>query len=332
MRSLAAHLRETDAHDRLPFHPSCPICRQTRLTGQLPTDELVSPRAQALLAAGVLAMSASAPGAAAVAAEQDQQQDGTAAVGQNGATDPADSPDFDPGGEGTGLPETALAVPQNQAPVHPANDDTGPVDQTATTDSEDPVVDPGDGSDGTPTAPAVPAQPPATPTNAPAPRTPTRPPARPSSDSTPPPSAPPEAATPVQSPPAAVPRAVRRASRSSRAARRSHKSQKVAQRGGSRVSAAPAVAVTAPGMVPVTAAAPTAARVAASEPRAKPGDRTHTVLRGESLWTIAADLLGGEASTAKVAREVHRLWQLNGDRIATGDPDLLMVGTRLDLR
>jgi Tfp pilus assembly protein FimV len=97
------------------------------------------------------------------------------------------------------------------------------------------------------------------------------------------------------------------------------------------VSVAPAVAVTSPATVSV-AAAPTAAPAAASGPHAKPGDRTHTVLPGESLWTIAANLLGSDASTAKVAREVHRLWQLNRDRIATGDPDLLMVGTRLDLR
>jgi hypothetical protein len=53
---------------------------------------------------------------------------------------------------------------------------------------------------------------------------------------------------------------------------------------------------------------------------------------GESLWAIASDLLGGEASPARIAREVDRLWRLNSDRIGTGDPDLLMVGTRLNLR
>lgn len=65
---------------------------------------------------------------------------------------------------------------------------------------------------------------------------------------------------------------------------------------------------------------------------ARPGDRTHTVFAGESLWAIAADLLGREATPAAIAREVHRLWQLNRDRIATGDPDLLIIGTRLLLR
>jgi hypothetical protein len=67
-------------------------------------------------------------------------------------------------------------------------------------------------------------------------------------------------------------------------------------------------------------------------PRARPGDRSHNVQAGESLWTIASDLLGGDAGPARIAREVHRLWQLNKERIATGDPDLVMIGTRLVLR
>ena len=53
---------------------------------------------------------------------------------------------------------------------------------------------------------------------------------------------------------------------------------------------------------------------------------------GESLWAIASDLLGRDAGAARIAREVHRLWELNKERIATGDPDLVMIGTRLLLR
>jgi hypothetical protein len=56
------------------------------------------------------------------------------------------------------------------------------------------------------------------------------------------------------------------------------------------------------------------------------------VQRGESLWAIASDVLGRDAGPARIAREVDRLWELNKERIATGDPDLVMIGTRLVLR
>jgi hypothetical protein len=65
---------------------------------------------------------------------------------------------------------------------------------------------------------------------------------------------------------------------------------------------------------------------------AKPPDDVHVVQPGESLWVIASDMLDGDASPAQIAREVHHLWQLNHDRIGTGDPDLVMAGTRLVLR
>ena len=56
------------------------------------------------------------------------------------------------------------------------------------------------------------------------------------------------------------------------------------------------------------------------------------VLAGESLWSIASDVLGPRATVARVAREVNRLWDLNAGRIGTGDRDLLPVGTRLELK
>jgi nucleoid-associated protein YgaU len=58
----------------------------------------------------------------------------------------------------------------------------------------------------------------------------------------------------------------------------------------------------------------------------------YVVRSGDSLWSIAARLLGDAASNARVAGEVNRLWRLNEHRIATGSPNLLMVGTRLRLR
>jgi nucleoid-associated protein YgaU len=64
-------------------------------------------------------------------------------------------------------------------------------------------------------------------------------------------------------------------------------------------------------------------------PRAQ---KTHVVQHGESLWSIANAVLGGDATPAQIAREVHKLWTLNRARIGTGDPDLVMAGTRLVLR
>jgi nucleoid-associated protein YgaU len=60
--------------------------------------------------------------------------------------------------------------------------------------------------------------------------------------------------------------------------------------------------------------------------------RFHVVRRGESLWSIATDLLGAGASASAIASEVRRLWELNEQRIGTGDPNLLVVGVRLRLR
>jgi Tfp pilus assembly protein FimV len=55
------------------------------------------------------------------------------------------------------------------------------------------------------------------------------------------------------------------------------------------------------------------------------------VQRGESLWSIASALVGKDASSARIAREVERLWELNKDRIGTGDRNLLIAGTALRL-
>src|SRR3954452_967130 len=143
MRSLSAHLRAPDDHAGLPFHPDCPMCRRERLSGVLSSEGVVSQRAQAALAAGVLAVSAVAP-AAALAAEPDYEQQGAAAPGQTGGSDPTSSPDFDPGGASTDLLFDAPAVPQVPAPADDS-DDAAPLDQEPVTDVDAPVADPGDG-------------------------------------------------------------------------------------------------------------------------------------------------------------------------------------------
>ena len=72
--------------------------------------------------------------------------------------------------------------------------------------------------------------------------------------------------------------------------------------------------------------------VTAEEGSLEDGPASYVVQPGDSLWSIAKQLVGRDASTGRIAREVNRLWSLNRARIATGDPDLLMVGTRLELR
>src|SRR5680860_265210 len=70
--------------------------------------------------------------------------------------------------------------------------------------------------------------------------------------------------------------------------------------------------------------------VTADDP-ARPGKRTHTVQLGESLWMIASDLLGPDATDAEIATQVGRIYERNGDRIGS-DPNVLIAGTVLRLR
>ena len=62
------------------------------------------------------------------------------------------------------------------------------------------------------------------------------------------------------------------------------------------------------------------------------GGSTRVVQPGQSLWAIAQGLFGGPASIAQVAFKVDRLWQLNADRIGSGNPDLIFPGLRLRLK
>ena len=166
MATLSAHLRHVEAHAGLPFHAQCPICREQRLVGTLVVGGVIPPRAQAALAAGVLAFTTMAPPA--LAAQGDSDQNGTTDVTQTNSADSAESPDFDPGGSSDDLPAQAPALPAASAPAAEGDDDTGAIDQQPATDPGDPVVDQGDGSD-SPTTQAVPTPPPITADQAPPP-------------------------------------------------------------------------------------------------------------------------------------------------------------------
>ena len=56
-----------------------------------------------------------------------------------------------------------------------------------------------------------------------------------------------------------------------------------------------------------------------------------TVRPGDSLWKIARERLGGNASNAAVWNEVVAIWNANASRSGTGDPNLIFPGQRLRL-
>ena len=62
-----------------------------------------------------------------------------------------------------------------------------------------------------------------------------------------------------------------------------------------------------------------------------PSGHVYVVQAGDSLWSIAAGVLGPGATSARIAREVNRLWDLNAARIRSGSPELIQPGERLQL-
>jgi hypothetical protein len=313
MRSLTTHLRRPEDHGRLPFHPDCPMCRGERLAGANPPEALVGHRTQALLAASVLALS-SAPPTAAVASEPDREQEGAITPDQVAEAAPLADPQSDPGGSSTELPV------EPDPPV--AMEPTDPSDEAAL-EQELPTEDP-------PAEETVTADVPPEDESTTLEPVPTPPGAAP----------PPEPPPPAPPPPEAV------------------ASEPVPERERERVRKPPRrttvaapretpIRFVAPRPTPVDAgwSSPASVQVAHAEPRTavrppsvdadrtpQRGGRVHVVRANESLWSIARDLLGDQASAARIAREVNRLWELNSGRIGTGDPDLLLAGTRLKLR
>jgi hypothetical protein len=151
--SLSAHLTAAGSeHGRLRFHPDCPRCNG-RLAGSLSGDELVSRRAKAAVAAGVLALSSAAPAAAAIPPEPDQEQEGTAAPPAADG-DALYDPGFDPGGEDTVL-EVEVG-PVTGAPEAGGQEDSGegpPVETEPIDDPEARLVLPEEPEPAPPSAP-----------------------------------------------------------------------------------------------------------------------------------------------------------------------------------
>jgi hypothetical protein len=295
MSSLSVHLRLPEDHSSLPFHPSCPVCRRDRLAGSLSGDELVSRRTQATVAAGVLAFSGiGAP--VAVAAGPDAVIEGTTEAVE---------------GSDPGVPDFGDTTPLDDAEAEVRDDEDVP----AVLEPEDALVEPEPVVDDTERLVEASEQM-ADPVLEPAPA------AEPVAVAAPPAEVPAATGAPepalTDGPRIDRPERTKRETRLERAVERS-------------VVAAPPAPAPAPEV-----AAPVSVRVvagtSASGREAAPGDRFHVVQRGESLWSIAADVVGERAGVGRIAREVGRLWALNEDRIGSGDPDLLYVGTRLRLR
>jgi hypothetical protein len=281
-----------------------------------PPDSLSTERrasitwARSALTGGLLSIAALAP-AAGVAAEPDTGEEG--AVGPEHAQDvETDSPNFDPGGANE--PTVEVGVPS--APDQPV--DIDPMESEPPEDPEIRVAPP-------PQAEAqLPQETPVTPVQ-PRPATPPRP---PGFSIQPPPT---PAAQSLGAEPGSGPKPLRRLS-----AVIPVESPRAAPAPSQQVGGAPAEDESLRAVTSSAAVGTAPAEVAQSEVEhpspSGGGARVHIVRPGESLWTIAQGLLGPDASAMSIAAEVARLWELNRDRISSGDPDLIGVGEHLRLR
>ena len=294
MSSLSVHLRHPEDHSGLPFHPGCPVCRRERLAGSLEGDEIVSRRTQAALTVGLLAFSGIGGPAAAVAAEPDQDMDGSAEVVAGPGPGEADLDETT-----TGWTDGGTAPPEDDPAALAPEAEDGSMEAAPREAAEEALIE------------AAVEEPAAV-------------------EQTLEPVAP--AAPPAGDPTAATEPTVSAGVRVD-TAERTKREQPVKRTTPAvdRVIAAPAPVV-APATTNAVTVRVTAGTSQNTVARASSTARVHVVQRGESLWSIASDVLGDGAGSAQVARQVSRLWELNKERIGTGSPDLVYAGTRLRLR
>lgn len=304
--------------DWTPARPDCPECWRTWPAGSLPAKPLLSLRTGAALASALMALTA--PGPALALAAQRLHASGHGPQ----QADPSD-PGYEPDG------------PEADAPVAPEEPEA----------PDDPESDPPPAAGATP---APPPQEPGGPDAGPSPadsgqQSPDTGDTEPGSGEPPPapngqdsaPEAPPTPAVGAPAPPVTPPVAAHATPALPTVGLRGNRKLVMlrprVRDGGPR--AAPHAYPIKARLVNVATSSPPMANARSPIPageQVRPGSHTHVVRPGESLWSIAADVLGQDASSARVAREVSRLWRLNRARIGTGDADLLMVGTKLVLR
>jgi hypothetical protein len=279
---------------------------------------------RSVLTSLLLALGAVAP-AASIAAEPDSSQEGGAPPEQAQDLE-TDSPSFDPGGE-TDLPFDTGPPPAAQSPSE--SPEEGPLESEPLDDPEGraaPFAEPEAPEPGTPEdAPASPIEEPSP--VAPAPGSSTEPPAN-----IPTPESQPTPQNPAQQLPSEPGSQATYRHRTWTVDVPIHRATRGASPAPNQIDSIDAR--TGPD-VPATTnvIADTDRREADRGASRTAGDaRFHAVRPGESLWTIAEDLLAPDASATRIAAEVARLWELNRDRIPSGDPDQIAVGQQLRIR
>ncbi|MEA2361313.1 MAG: hypothetical protein QOD71_458 [Thermoleophilaceae bacterium] len=315
MNSLTAHLTGGTSHGRLSFRPDCPICVSQRLSG--PTPELTLPvRAQARVLATAIAAGTLLP-TASLAASPVAPGPRTAQSSEN-PTLVADG--VPPGGDETGIPPTDEAPDLRDVLTNP---DAGTDSDGEDVGAEEDVPEPAPPA--TPLAEPPVDEPTAPVLTAPAPPTPAPP--------APPPTAPQPPSPPAQGPSEPRSHQVAQSPGSDKGRVRHAPRRRPHRQSNAETSPGPVLPVASPDPPRATAAASPRTVAVVTASRTGPiSTAVYTVRPGDSLWSIARRLIGTNATNGRIAKQVTRIWQLNRERIGTGDPNLLHVGTQLRLR
>lgn len=329
---LARHITPGPGHDSLAFHFGCARCREERSLGQ--PGSRSGARRLGLGLAAVALMAAPLPSAFAgpppPVVAPDQESEGVSDADDQTAQEP-DGAALDPEGDDTRDAETGDPAVDGDGD----DDAAGPLETPAAPDVVDPAEVQADAPAAQPPSPRAPAPPTQAPDSpAPLPHRAESPPSAPASP------APRSTAAPED---------VRR-NRAGEGrdhpstARPQHKLGAVLERRGH--PSLPAYATSIERQPSASAPKPLVAPSALSSARPPGRDgptsptaeatphsaSTRVIARGDTLWSIARERLGGRPTTAAIAREVQRLWDLNADRIGTGSPDLIITGQVLRLR